>query len=394
MGGENAFYYGAYSASGMFSIGLVGLENSFEELEEFSSALSTEIAKVSEGLTLYEPQGNVWAKSVDVEFGYEDSPTSGKENPWRTEKLKAPISFLGIEGPYGVLFFSLPGEVTTSVLLPLRREIETLGYHVPFITGYGNGSVGYMPAENEFEEGGYEIVSAQRNRVLPNWIEKVKALGMPILEQHKPQKIQYGVVDFNSEFPEPAPIAVPYRKGMIRVDGNLDDWKKVKSLPLPFMKKRRSSYKACWNETGLFLSFKAKDDSVTCNPRMPWTADCFELFFDGAHARTVVHSEHTGQFIFSPVFDGSETGVFPAQGKKPAKESDVTCSAKKLQDGYIMEIFISSEYLGENKPEKGRQYGLNFSRNNNGNAEDQFFSDKEVRAGFMRPISWGTVVLK
>jgi hypothetical protein len=77
-----------------------------------------------------------------------------------------PTSFAEIQalriGP--LLIASLPGEIF--VELGFRIKTALAGTPV-LISSYANGNVGYVPTRAAYDEGGYEVVVAQRARALP-----------------------------------------------------------------------------------------------------------------------------------------------------------------------------------------------------------------------------------
>ena len=59
---------------------------------------------------------------------------------------------------------SLPGEI----FVELGFRIKTALDGTPIlVSSYTNGNVGYVPTRPAYAEGGYEVVTAQRARVLP-----------------------------------------------------------------------------------------------------------------------------------------------------------------------------------------------------------------------------------
>jgi neutral ceramidase len=65
-------------------------------------------------------------------------------------------------GPLVVV--GLPGEI----FVELGAQIKAaLGDSPVLVCGYTNGNVGYVPTRAAYDEGGYEVVPAQRARALP-----------------------------------------------------------------------------------------------------------------------------------------------------------------------------------------------------------------------------------
>lgn len=59
---------------------------------------------------------------------------------------------------------SFPGEVFMELGLRIRKAFHDKPV---MVAGYTNGSIGYIPTQEAFAEGGYEATSAQRVRVIP-----------------------------------------------------------------------------------------------------------------------------------------------------------------------------------------------------------------------------------
>ena len=79
----------------------------------------------------------------------------------RVEAPRVEVQALRI-GRGGIV--SMPGEVFMELGLQIR---EAFPNQPVMVVGYTNGSVGYIPTQEAFGEGGYEVTVAQRARLIP-----------------------------------------------------------------------------------------------------------------------------------------------------------------------------------------------------------------------------------
>lgn len=81
-----------------------------------------------------------------------------------------------------------PGEVFSETAIALRVRAQHLGYGFPLLVSYANGSYAYLPPEDAFPEGGYEVnwpLSFGISRYTQN---RVAAAIDPLLQRHAPPK--------------------------------------------------------------------------------------------------------------------------------------------------------------------------------------------------------------
>ncbi len=121
---------------------------SLEELEEF-------IASKKEGISDVSPPEQIMRRSY-IRWA-EDTMEKIKQGSWE-KQVEGKISILRIGD---VVFVFLPGEVLSEVGRKAREIIREKGLF-PFIMGYYDELVGYIPTASAFEEGGYEVYDAYR----------------------------------------------------------------------------------------------------------------------------------------------------------------------------------------------------------------------------------------
>ena len=183
------------------------------------------------------------------------------------------------------------------------------------------------------------------------------------------------------------PMPLTRASGPITVDGDLAEWKDVRSFPAPFSGKSVSSAKFCWTETGLYGAVQAKDAAVKADPAAPWSLDAFELFIETDFARSPIISPRAIQILVAPGDKDKPAVVWPA-----AMQKDVQAAWKPTSGGYTVEFFIPSSSLAPAKLEAGTKLGFNFCLYNDGKPVELFFCSPK-HGGFNTPELWGAVEL-
>jgi hypothetical protein len=195
--------------------------------------------------------------------------------------------------------------------------------------------------------------------------------------------------------PIPEPVAIAHLGTAPAVDGELGEWDAVTSLPLPYMKEKGSGVRMGWNEQGLFGCYRMRDSSVSADTASPWKADGMELFLDRSLSRGLDLGPHADQIAFCPRPD---RGPGPAYARVVAGDNrntdiGITCAWRPTDDGYALEFFCPADALSPAKLAPKERIGLNFALNDDGEPVAQFYSNKDERDGYRRPITWGVVEL-
>lgn len=192
-----------------------------------------------------------------------------------------------------------------------------------------------------------------------------------------------------------APVDIVASEQPIKVDGDPGDWEGIASMPLPFTRADRSSFKLCWHENGLYGLVVAKDAAIGVDPEAPWEGDSVEIFVEKDAARSLSMTEACAQYIFSPNPD-ARTGkghVLIAYGSDRDKQADIQCMWKPIASGYALEFNIPATALTPAQMKAGTELGMNMALNDGGKPVEQFYSDKNVALGWQKPSTWGTVTL-
>ncbi len=140
-------YYGPFSPDN-YSPGVRG-GDTYKDVEFLGLAFSNEALQIANGLTPVNSEGKVWIESRQVS-------RSGKAD----DEVMLEIMAVGIEGQKGFVLMSIPGEIFSETSMFLRREAEKMGYRFPVVVSYANGAHSYIPPQDSFLEGGYEVKAA------------------------------------------------------------------------------------------------------------------------------------------------------------------------------------------------------------------------------------------
>jgi hypothetical protein len=62
-----------------------------------------------------------------------------------------------------------------------------MGYLYPMLLTYANGSYAYLPPENAFSEGGYEVGWARRFGLSRHLHDRIDEAILPLVRQHIPR---------------------------------------------------------------------------------------------------------------------------------------------------------------------------------------------------------------
>jgi len=127
---------------------------------------------------------------------------------------------------------------------------------------------------------------------------------------------------------------------------------------------------------------------------VPWQGDGLELFIEKVWERAAGWTRNGVQYGFCPdtAGEGGKARFVVAWGDT-AGSGRISAAWQKSAKGYALEAFIPAKSLGAKALTAGTTWGFNFSRDDDGRAVEQFFSDKEKDQGFITPVLWGAVTL-
>lgn len=163
----------------------------FFECETLARAYSAEVLRVY-GAIQPTAQVPVWLERVIVNgaVGPDEPPAEGLPEAYyailpelTAGNIPMEIMLVGI-GP--ALLVTQPGEVFSETAVALRKRGQQMGYAFPWLVSYANGAYAYLPPENAFNEGGYEVRWARRYGLSRHLQDRIAAAITPALEAHAP----------------------------------------------------------------------------------------------------------------------------------------------------------------------------------------------------------------
>jgi hypothetical protein len=161
----------------------------FLEADTLARPYCAEVMKVWRSLTP-SPDAPLWAEQVIVDgsLGEDEPPPTGMSAGHRSllrnfDVTKIEINMLGIGD---AILLGEPGEAFSENAVQFRKTCQQMGYGYPFFITHANGSYAYMPPENAFVEGGYEVDWALRMGISRHVQDRIVAAAQPTLERRRP----------------------------------------------------------------------------------------------------------------------------------------------------------------------------------------------------------------
>ena len=120
---------------------------SFEHVCELGEELTTDTLNVNSQLTTKDIDATIRIVSENISV-----PRKAEEiEKGADESVAIPVSLIQLND---LLFITFPGELFAEIGMELKRRSPCAN---TFIIGYCNGSVGYLPTQQAYAEGGYEV---------------------------------------------------------------------------------------------------------------------------------------------------------------------------------------------------------------------------------------------
>lgn len=149
----------------------------FAGVAELATAFAAEAAHVARGVRT-NGEARLWTKRLEVDAARSPDepvmalPEGRKPEPLTNSSGSIPseVMLFGI-GP--ILLVGEPGEVFSETSVRLRTKLRLRGYQVPLLVSYANGSMGYLPEPEAFDEGGYEPVSPTARGISRHYQQRV-----------------------------------------------------------------------------------------------------------------------------------------------------------------------------------------------------------------------------
>ncbi len=235
-----------------------------------------------------------------------------------------------------------------------------------------------------FYDEGWEIMEKTLSKANKKLSKHKSFIGIAIhyyTSYKKLQKERIFPKDQNT-YPTQPIIDIPHIRTDIKIDGNLDDWKGIKPIPIDERKyvvyqvapKKWEGLKdlSCdaylaWSQQGLYLAFDVKDDIIVQNGTndMIVNGDHIEIWFDTDYETDEAQpftNEDDFQIGLSP---GNFKDVKPdlyvwAPARIEQKDTaTIKYTAKKTDHGYIIESYFPSTFFGDFKPEPNKKIRFN-----------------------------------
>jgi hypothetical protein len=190
------------------------------------------------------------------------------------------------------------------------------------------------------------------------------------------------------------PLEIPEAPRQIDIDGQLEDWSGVPSLPMPLEGVKASGVRFAWSTDGLYGSAVVVDSSVVGATYDLYKADCIEVFIEKDFARAEEDGK-TMQLTVGPAENGEKgDAAVEIWGYDRPWQNRVSAAWAKTASGYILEFLVPARLLRPAKMESGTKIGFNVVINDDGKPAAQFLSDKNKDQGFKKPATWGAAVLR
>jgi hypothetical protein len=189
-----------------------------------------------------------------------------------------------------------------------------------------------------------------------------------------------------------SPLQLP-KAPQIHVDGELDDWQTVPSLPMAFEGAKASGVRFAWTEKGLFGSAVIVDGSIAGADYDLYKFDCLEVFIEKDFARAE-EDGRTMQLTVGPPADLKEgVAALEIWGYDRPRQDRADAAWSKTAIGYQVEFMIPAELLRPANMRAGTKIGFNVVINNDGKPVAQFLADKNKDQGYKKPATWGAAEL-
>ena len=191
--GELTSYYGEYRSDDANTWNIEDRGGgTFLEAETLARAYNAEVMRIWRSIHV-ETEVNLWTERVTVEgmTGPDEPPAEGLPPEYlellpeiQEDSIPLEIMLVGI-GP--TILVGHPGETFSETAVEFRKRGQQMGYLYPMLLTYANGSYAYLPPENAFSEGGYEVGWARRFGLRRHLHDRIDEAILPLVRQHLPR---------------------------------------------------------------------------------------------------------------------------------------------------------------------------------------------------------------
>jgi hypothetical protein len=190
--GDLTGHYGGYKPGepNHWNIGDRG-GGTFLECETLALAYNAEVLRVWRAIQTA-PELPLWVElaMVNGAVGPDEPPAEGLPPEYRSLMSQTPNGSISLEimlvGLGQALFITQPGEVFSETAVEFRKRAQQMGYEFPWLVSYANGSYAYLPPENAFDEGGYEVSWARRVGLSRHLQNRIMDATLPVLKRLAP----------------------------------------------------------------------------------------------------------------------------------------------------------------------------------------------------------------
>jgi hypothetical protein len=194
--GSTSTLYGEYNEanSHAWNIGDRG-GGTFTEAETIAIAYNAEVMRVWRSIGTSD-QAALWTQSFRVSgTPDDDEPPIRDTAEYRAARerfervmadalagdMKMEVMLIGIGE---AVLVGQPGEVFSENAIELRKVCQQMGIAFPLLVSYANGWFSYLPPENAYSEGGYEVEVAQSVGLSRRIQDRILEAVLPILRSH------------------------------------------------------------------------------------------------------------------------------------------------------------------------------------------------------------------
>lgn len=163
----------------------------FIECQTIAEAYSAEVMRVWRRIVI-EESVPLWNERVLIDASLsKDEPPALGVTPSATSvinsvaggKITLDVRLVGIGA---AVLVGQPGEVFSETSLAFRVVAQNMKYGFPLLVSYANGTYAYMPPEDAFPEGGYEVKWALGLGISKYTQNRIADAIAPLLEKHAP----------------------------------------------------------------------------------------------------------------------------------------------------------------------------------------------------------------
>jgi hypothetical protein len=161
----------------------------FIECETIARAYVDEVLRIWKNIETQSNTG-LWSEKVVVNAAVDEDEPPAQGLPSLLAKilpdadnikLNFEISLFGIGD---TVIVGHPGESFSESSIALRKHCQQMGYRYAMLISYANGSYGYLPPENAFAEGGYEVGWPLSLGISRRTQNRIDVAIEPILQKH------------------------------------------------------------------------------------------------------------------------------------------------------------------------------------------------------------------